>query len=109
VVRAQAPDEQRPVTGNRPLLSIPSPEILGIVNPQRSETIHGMEMRQRLDRLGVVCTNLEKPAQGGFRFICILPTARPARNHRVEAVADTEAEAIRLVVERSEQWAGALR
>jgi hypothetical protein len=47
---------------------------------------------------------MEKLDQGGFRFLCLLPTGKPGCNHRVEAVAASEADAIRLVLHKSEDW-----
>jgi hypothetical protein len=112
-VRAQAPDEATasarpmPVSGaSRELLRIPSPEQLGILRPAVTKG-DSPSVQSRLDRLGALCSKSEKLAEGGYRFVCLLPSAKPQRHHRVEAVAPTEAEALRLAVERSEQWAGA--
>jgi hypothetical protein len=101
------PPRSRAIAESKPVaLSMPSPEQLGISQGSRVETFDWAAARSRLDRLGAVFINLDKTNQGRFRFTCLLPTASPNRNHRVEAVAASEAEAVQLVIEKSEQWAG---
>jgi hypothetical protein len=86
---------------------MPSPEQLGIVQGQTkpSDMVDWTRTRQCLDRLGATSFQMEKLDQGGFRFLCLLPTGKPGCNHRVEAVAASEADAIRLVLHKSEDWA----
>jgi hypothetical protein len=87
---------------------MPSPEQLGVIRAKSAagDGIDWTTARRRLDRLGATCFHLEKRSQGGYRFTCLLPTTRPGRTHHVEAVAATEAEAVRLTLEKSEEWAG---
>jgi hypothetical protein len=114
IVRAQAPDEPspppRPLAAERrpPLLSIPTPEQLGLGGtqpPDRGPT-DWTAVHRRLDQFGATCLHLEKLPQGGCRFTCLLPTGQPDRSHRVEAQAASEAEAVHLVLQKTEEWAG---
>jgi hypothetical protein len=86
---------------------MPSPEQLGISRPPvaAGSGSDWAAARARLDKLGAVCLHLEKLPQGGFQFTCLLPTAQPGRTHRVDATAPTEAEVIRLALDKSEEWA----
>ncbi|MCI0456012.1 MAG: hypothetical protein L0Z62_03410 [Gemmataceae bacterium] len=63
-------------------------------------------VHRRLDLLGATCLHLEKLPQGGCRFTCLLPTTQPSRNHRIETQAASEAEAVRLALQKAEEWAG---
>jgi hypothetical protein len=87
---------------------MPSPDQLGVAlgKPSGSAGLDWAVVHHRLDQLGAVCFNLEKLPQGTYRFTCLLPTAQPGRTHRVEAVAASESEVVRLVLDRSEEWAG---
>jgi hypothetical protein len=87
---------------------MPSPEQLGVVRakPAAGDGVDWTAARRRLERLGATCFHLEKLAPNGYRFTCLLPTAQTGRAHHVEAVAATEAEAVRLALEKSEEWAG---
>ena len=40
----------------------------------------------------------------GYRVTCLMPTGQADRNHRIEAEAGSEAEAVRLVVTAAEEW-----
>ncbi len=114
--RGQAPDELAPRPAPRPPesrpapVNIPTPEQLGIAAaPAASGAADWVAVRRRLQELRAVCFQLENRPQGGCRFVCLLPTGQPGRNQRIEAEADTEAEAVRLALERAEQWATARR
>jgi hypothetical protein len=87
---------------------MPSPEQLGVApaRPLDGPGVDWVAARRRLDRLGAVCIHLEKLPQGGYAFVCLLPTAQPGRTHRVEATAGTETDAVHLVLEKAEAWAG---
>ncbi len=88
-----------------PSLQMPTPEELGLSKSAPSPIVDWTVARNRLERLNAVCFHFEKIPEGGFRFTCLLPTPNADRSHRVEAVAVTESEAIRMVLEKSEQWA----
>lgn len=107
--RAQDQDDPRsspkPVASaeNVALLQMPSPEQLGVVqaNPVAPDWA---EAHRRFDQLGATCFQVERLPQGGCRVVCLLSTGRPDRSHRIEAEALTEAEAVRLALEKAEQW-----
>ena len=105
-VRAQSPEEPKPAARSTPLV-MPTPEQLGIGSSARPAPAAAdwSAARRRLELLGASCFQLEKRPAGGYRFVCLLPTAQPGRSHRIEAEADTEAEAVRVALERAEQWA----
>lgn len=86
---------------------MPSPDQMGIASTWTAPT-DGPDWnaaRRRLERLRAVYFHVEKLDRGGFRFTCLLPTAQTGRTHRVEAVAATEAEVVRLALAKAEEWA----
>jgi hypothetical protein len=107
IVRAKGDDDPVRVELPQTRLRIPTPEQLGIALAPRTDAppADWATARQRLDRLGAVCLHLEKLPQGGYRFTCLLATSQAGRTHRVEAQAATEAEVVRLALDRSEEWA----
>ena len=87
-------------------VTLPKPEQLGIHKPQpRDIGTDWADARRRLDALGAVTFQSAKLPNGGCRFTCLLPTDQPNYNHRIEAEAATETEAVRLGLERAESWA----
>jgi len=59
----------------------------------------------RLDRLGATCFHLERLPEGACRITCLLPTAQQGRSHRIEAVASSEGDAVRLILAKAQEWA----
>lgn len=122
IFRGQAPDDpptmpemQAPAPALPPApppapLSMPSPDQLGIAAaapaPAPAAKVDWAAARERLGRLHAVSFNVDQPAQGGCRFTCFLATAQAAVTHRVEASAATEGDAVRLALDKAEQWAG---
>jgi hypothetical protein len=90
-------------------LAMPSPEQLGVSKARPAGSADWGAAHRRLQELGAVCFQLEKLPQGGCRCTCLLPTAQPDRNHRIEAVSDSEADAVRLALDKAEAWAQADR
>ena len=80
---------------------MPSPEELGIAKP--AAPVDWPAVQARLDRLGVLKFALEKLPTDGYRFTCLVPGADPNRPRPVEAVAATEAEALRQGLEQAER------
>lgn len=114
VARGQSSDDRSPPTQaqasnitRHTSVTIPSPAQLGIESSPTPETVDWASAKNRLERLGAISLNLDRERSGEVRFTCLFATAMANKKHRVEAVAATEAEAVRLVLERSEQWAGA--
>jgi hypothetical protein len=90
-------------------VALPSPEALGVALPSAEALglapgaaagVDWAATQARLRALGATCPQLDV-LDGGFRFTFVVPTARPGEVHRVEARAGTEAEAVRLALERA--------
>jgi hypothetical protein len=106
IFRAKGADDPAPIALSRPaMLAMPSPSQLGIVASPAGQSVDWSTIHDRFNRMGAVCVHLEKLSAGGYRFCCLLPTAVATRNHRIEAVADTEADVVRLALDKSEEWA----
>ena len=109
IIRAKGPDEptssrQLATTSAAGPLTIPPPEQLGISLPSVPKT-NAPNWVEELERLAAISYRLDKLAEGGCRFTCLLPTSHPGFNHRVEAEAATETEAVRLVLDKAREWA----
>jgi hypothetical protein len=103
--RAQMGDEPERRLPPSPV-TLPKPEQLGIRKPRpRENGLDWTDARRRLESLGAVTFQSTKLPEGGCRFTCLLPTDRANYNHRIEAEGATEAEAVRLGLERAETWA----
>src|SRR5437763_3610054 len=114
--RAQSPDEPvsnelRTSPSPRPVaLAMPSPEQLGIAAANApTGALDWTAANRRLALLGAISSHRERLPQGGFRFVCLLPTTQADRTHRIEAVATTEAEAVRVALQKAEEWAAGER
>jgi hypothetical protein len=109
-IRAQSPDELPPPPPRSPTpVTLPSPEQLGVATAARPAADTALDMSvvdRRLQALGAVCFQMNKLAGERWRVTCLLPTNQPDCTHRVEAEAATKAEAVRVVVEQAEKWAG---
>jgi hypothetical protein len=102
LVRAQAPEEPKPA--QPPLLTLPSPEQLGVTVrplpslPQKEEggekAVDWMALQARMKALGVLSYHVESLPDGRVRFTCWMPSDRPGLTRRIESVAVTEAEAV---------------
>jgi hypothetical protein len=102
-VRMTAPDEpKRPA---RPAgLAIPSPEQLRLT-PAASAKVDWSAIRGQLKQLQAACYQLDRVPAGGYRFTCWLPAAQAGKSYRIEAEGFSEAEAVRLCLERADRWA----
>jgi hypothetical protein len=85
-----------------PPVKIPGPEELGV--SARQTVPDWTAGYRRLCELGANCFQMSKLPQGGWRVTCSMPTGQPDRNHRIEAEASSEAEAVRLVLTAAEEW-----
>jgi hypothetical protein len=87
-------------------VTIPSPEQFGVTAAKPAGAGADLsEARRRLKDLGAVCFQLEDLPQGQVRVVCLLSIPGTDRQHRIEAQASSEFEAVRLGLERAEQWA----
>lgn len=108
VVRSQSPEEPRPAPVSPPPpagpLALPAPEQLGVAHaaPAAANRLDWAATRSQLDRLGATCFHLEK-LESGWRFTCLLPAREPGKQRRIDAEAATEAEAVRVALERAGQ------
>jgi hypothetical protein len=112
VVRAQGPDDlippPPPIPAARPRepVALPTPEQLGVAAARAAgDAVDWAAVDRRLQSLGAVCFQMNRLPQDRWCITCVLPTAQPDRTHRVEAEADTKAEAVRAVLEQAEKWA----
>lgn len=92
VIRAQAPEE--PTPARPPLLTLPSPEQLGVAVRPQDNAADWTELRTRMKELGVVGFHIDSLPDGRTRFTCWMPGNRPGLTRRIESVAATEAEAM---------------
>ena len=85
-------------------VTMPSPEQLGIALARTTEQpIDWALMHARLHQLGAGSFSLERLSPSGYRFRCWLPR-RAGDTQPIEASAGTEAEAVRLCLERAGRW-----
>jgi hypothetical protein len=92
-VRLQSADEAAPALSELPRpspIEMPTPEKLGL-GPKRAD-VDWSAVRRRLDALSVATFHLQKRAEGGFRFTCVVDNAGQRR--KFEAEGENEAEAI---------------
>jgi hypothetical protein len=98
--------EERPLPAPPPAapLTIPSPADLG-VGP--SKTVAGdldwNAVNRRLRDLKATSSQRQTLPQGGYRFVVLLPGADAGHQTRIEAEANTEAEAVRKALDRAEE------
>jgi hypothetical protein len=111
VIRAKGAEEPSPsqLPANvdaATALTIPSPEELGILPAPSAETnrLDWAQVHRDLERLATITYRLDKLPQGGCRFTCLLATSHPGLSHRVEAEAASEAEAVRLALDKAKEW-----
>ncbi len=74
--------------------------------PVESPQIDWTAVHNRLDRLGATCLQRQKLSTNGWRITCLLPTNQQRWSHRIDAQAASEAEAVRLLLAKAEEWAG---
>jgi hypothetical protein len=106
IIRAQMGEEPRSTARSSSTpVTLPTPEQLGLSAPAAKDgKADWTAAHRRLDRLGAVSFQVQKLPEGNCRFVCLLPTDQPNYNHRVEVEAATEAEAVRLGLDRAESW-----
>ena len=111
IIRAQREDDPPPLARpaqlvlRAPFVKIPSPEELGVARARAPEisSINWTDVHTRLDRMGANCFHLEK-LSGSCRVTCLLPTGQQGRSRRIEAEAETEAEAVRTALAKAEEF-----
>lgn len=91
MIRGQAPEEPNPA--RPPLLTLPSPEQLGVAVRPVDNAADWTAIHARIKELGVVSFHLDTLPDGRSRFSCWMPGGRPGLTQRIESVAATEIEA----------------
>ncbi len=95
-----APEEPKPA--RPPLLTLPSPEQLGVaVRPVETAT-DWTAMHARMKELGVLSFHMDSLPDGRARFTCWLPRDRPGLTRRIEALAASETEAVQLALQQAD-------
>jgi hypothetical protein len=82
---------------------MPSPQDLGVMVRPAEAAHNSAALLARVKELGIVSYHLETLPDGRSRFTCWLPRERPGLVQRIEALAASEAEAMRLGLERAGQ------
>lgn len=101
LIRAQAPEEPNPA--RPPLLTLPSPEQLGVaVRPVENAT-DWTAIHARIKVLGIVSFHMDSLPDGRSRFTCWVPSDRPGLTRRIESIAATEVEAVQLGLKEAAQ------
>ncbi len=104
IARGAEPEE--PAERPREPITLPSPEELGVGVARPAEAgIDWAAAHRRLEALGAICFQMHQLPRGGWGVTCLLPTGQPDSTHRVEAEAESKAEAVRLALEQAEGWA----
>jgi hypothetical protein len=88
------------------LLRLPPPEAFGLAGtrPAPAEEINWALTHQRLKQVGATCFQTQRQPDGGYRVTCLVPASEPGRMHHIEAISANEAEAVRSVTAKLEQW-----
>jgi hypothetical protein len=82
---------------------MPSPDQLGVALRPARASVDWSAVRERMRDLGVVGHCLDLAPDGRCRFTCWVPKGQPGLTQRIEALAATEAEAVRLGLDRARQ------
>jgi hypothetical protein len=71
------------------------------MNP--SPDLQSFGLRQRCERLGITSYRLEKTEGGQWRFLCVLAASSGQAQRELEAVADSQSEAVSALLEHLER------
>jgi hypothetical protein len=82
---------------------MPSPEQLGVAVRPTDGGPDWTAIHARIKELGIVGFHMDSAPDGRCRFTCWVPHGQPGLTQRIEALAATEAEAVRLGLERADQ------
>ena len=99
LIRARAPEEPNPA--RPPLLSLPSPEKLGVAVRPSTNSIDWTAIHTRITELGIVSYHKDSLPDGRARFTCWVPSERPGVTQRIECVAATEFEAVQVGLQQA--------
>jgi hypothetical protein len=116
LARGQAPEEPKKPRTLPPVL--PSPDRLGIVtaapspqqlgiggsSPAVTAPLDWNATRKRLQDLGALSFQLERPAADAYRFTITLPTAQLGKPYHVEGAGGTEVEAVQAALAKADKY-----
>lgn len=80
---------------------MPSPEALGVAVRPATSAPDWTALHARMKELGVVSFHMDSASDGRRRFTCWVPGGQPGLTRRIEALAATEAEAVRLGLDQA--------
>ncbi len=105
VVRGAPPDEKKPVH-QEPPLSLPAPDKLGITPqaPVDPNAIDWNAMHAYTKSIGALSFGTDRSAEGGFRCSIVMPTAKSDQTYRIDGNGATEAEAVRVCLDKTYRW-----
>jgi hypothetical protein len=95
----------------RPALAMPSPAQLGLTMTQpvlpaaAGESLDWNAALQQVNHLGATNFNLVKLSPDSYQVSLMLPTGEKGLSQQIEAMAHSQAEAVRLALDRAERWA----
>jgi hypothetical protein len=105
LVRAQAPEEPNPA--RPPLLTMPSPEQLGVSLRPVEKGPDWTALHARMEQLGIISHHAELLPDGRARFTCWVPRGQPGLTRRIEVVAASQSEAMQLALQQADQMRAA--
>src|SRR5262249_323405 len=99
-VRHSLPKETAPAR-----ITLPSPEELGVSSARApSESFDWSPIQRRFREAGASCFHVEFQPEGRCNLICLVPSDRPDRTHRIDAEGSSEEETARLAVQKLDEW-----
>ena len=85
---------------------MPSPEQLGVAVRSVEKGVDWSALHEQMRKLHVVSSHTEALPDGRIHFTCWLPRDTPGLTQRVEAVANSEAEAVQLALQHAQASTG---
>ncbi len=106
VIRGGPPEEKKLVVHQEPPVSLPAPDKLGITPqaPVDPNAIDWNAMHAYVKSIGALSFGTDRPTEGGFRCSIVMPTAESGRSYRIDGSGATEAEAVRVCLEKTYRW-----
>jgi hypothetical protein len=105
IIRSAMPDEKKPIR-QETRINLPRPEQLDIApkTPADPNAVEWNAIHTYMKSIGVVSFGMERPAEGGYRFSLVMPTAEAGRTYRIDGGGTTEAEAVRVCLDKTYRW-----
>jgi hypothetical protein len=105
VIRGGMPEEKKP-TRQDPPVRLPGPDKLGIApqTPVDPSALDWNAIHTYTKSIGVLESGTEHLPEGGYRFHVVMPTAEAGRSYRIDGSCATEAEAVRVCLDKVYRW-----